>query len=100
MVESEESALSTRPVAHSKFPLVDRNAILQEFEAIFSGSAPSPNGCLSIEGSWGMGRTALLNAACLSAQSAGCIVLRTRGGTGERPAPFGGLIHLIEDIAS
>ena len=100
MVESEESALSTRPVAHSKFPLVDRNAILQEFEAIFSGSAPSPNGCLSIEGSWGMGRTALLNAACLSAQSAGCIVLRTRGGTGERPAPFGGLLHLIEDIAS
>jgi hypothetical protein len=100
MVESEESTLSGRPIAHSKFPLVDRNQILQEFETIFSGSVPSHNGCLSIEGSWGMGRTALLNAACLTAQSAGCIVLRTRGGNSERPAPFGALFHLIEDIAS
>jgi DNA-binding CsgD family transcriptional regulator len=100
MVESEESALSARPIAHSKFPLVDRNQILQEFETIFSGLVPSHNGCLSIEGGWGMGRTALLNAACLTAQSAGCIVLRTRGGDPERPAPFGALLHLIEDIAS
>ena len=100
MVESEESALSARPIAHSKFPLVDRNHILQELETIFSGSVPSHNGCLSVEGSWGMGRTALLNAACLSAQSAGCIVLRTRGDNSGRPAPFGGLLQLIEDVAS
>jgi len=100
MVESEESALSARPIAHGKFPLVDRNLTLQEIETIFSGSIPSHNGCLSIEGSWGMGRTALLNAACLSAQSAGCIVLRTRAGISERPAPFGALLQLIEDIAS
>jgi DNA-binding CsgD family transcriptional regulator len=100
MVESEESAPSARPIAHSKFPLVDRNQILQEFETIFSGSVRSHNGCLSVEGAWGMGRTALVNAACLTAESAGCIVLRTRGDKSERPAPFGALLRLIEDIAS
>jgi len=100
MVDSEESALSARPIAHGKFPLVDRNQSLREFETIFSGSVPTHNGCLSIEGSWGMGRTALLNAACLIAESAGCIVLRTRASDADRPTPFGTLLQLIEDVAS
>src|ERR1017187_8197142 len=100
MIETEESALSERPIAHSRFPLVDRNQFLQEFEAIFSSSVPSHSGCLSIEGGWGMGRTALMNAACLTAESAGCLVLRARGGNLERDAPFGALLRIIEGIAS
>ncbi len=100
MIETEESALSERPIAHSRFPLVDRNQFLQEFESIFSSSVPSHSGCLSIEGGWGMGRTALLNAACLTAESAGCLVLRARGGNLERGASFGALLRIIEGIAS
>ena len=47
-----------------------------------------------------MGRTALMNAACLTAESAGCLVLRARGGNLERGASFGALLRIVEGIAS
>ena len=100
MHETERSPSSERPVAHSRFPLVDRNASLHEFESVFTSSVPSHNGCLSIEGGWGMGRTSLLNAACLTAEGAGCQVLRARGGSLERDVPFGALLQIIEGIAA
>src|ERR1700683_121889 len=100
MIETEESALSERPIAHSRFPLVDRNQFLQEFESIFSSSVPSHSGCLSIEGGWGMGRTSLLNAACLTAERAGCVVLRAGGVKREQSKAFGVLIRIVESMGS
>ncbi len=80
--------------------LFDRGQFLQEFESVFSRSVPSHSGCLSIEGGWGMGKTALLNAACLIADRSSCLVIRARGGDLEQHAPFGALLRIIEVVAS
>jgi DNA-binding CsgD family transcriptional regulator len=99
MVETEVSVVIERPTTSGRLPLVDRDEVLQQFEAIFSGLEPSRSGYLSIEGGWGMGRTSLLNAACLSAERAGCVVLRVGGMTQERSVAFGVLRRIIEDMA-
>jgi DNA-binding CsgD family transcriptional regulator len=80
--------------------LFERSLFLQEFESIFSRSVPSHNGCLSIEGGWGTGKTTLLNEACLIADRSSCLVLRARGGDLEQHAAFGALLKIIEVIAS
>jgi hypothetical protein len=100
MVEPQASVDATRPIANHTFPLVDRQTFLQEFKTIFSGRAPTHSGWLSIEGGWGMGRSALLDAACLTAHDSGCIVLRTRGDDAVASAPFRVLRQLLEDVAT
>ncbi len=80
--------------------LFERSQFLQEFESIFSRTVPSHNGCLSIEGGWGTGKTTLLNEACLIADRSSCLVLRARGGDLEQHASFGALLRIIEVIAS
>jgi DNA-binding CsgD family transcriptional regulator len=78
----------------------ERSQFLQEFESIFSRTVPSHSGCLSIEGGWGMGKTTLLNEACLIADRWSCLVLRARGGDLEQYASFGALLRIIEVVAS
>jgi hypothetical protein len=99
MAETEELTLSPRPTTNT-LPLVDRNQLLHELETIFSGTTPSLGAWLSIEGGWGMGRSALLDEACRTAQGAGCVVLRARGDDTVPLVAYQVLRHLIDDVAS
>ena len=60
--------------------LFERGQFLDELDALFSQSLAVPSRCIAVEGPWGSGRTALLNAAADLAGLAGCLVLRTAGG--------------------
>ncbi len=76
--------------------LFERGPFLDEFEALFTGSLPVPSRCIAIEGPWGSGRTALINAAADLAGRAGCLVLRAKGGDVELHSPFAVLGRLVE----
>ncbi len=80
--------------------LLERSQFLTELEAIFSQSLDVPSRCIAIEGPWGSGRTALVNAACGLAAHAGCLVLRARGGDVEKRTPFGVLRRFVESAAT
>ena len=98
MLETEAPELLDRPTTSERSPLVDRDELLREFESIFTGLEPSHGGCLSIEGGWGMGRTSLLEAACLTAERSGCVVLRAAGAKRQRSAAFSVLLRIIESV--
>jgi hypothetical protein len=76
--------------------LVERDQWLDEFTAAFIGLLP-PSAVI-IEGEPGLGKTALLNAACHLAMEAGHEVLRARGGVVESEAPFGVVRQLLQPI--
>ena len=76
--------------------LFERSVFLDEFDALFSGSLAVPSRCIAVEGTWGSGRTALVNAAADVATRAGCLVLRAQGGASEGQTPFAVLGRLIE----
>lgn len=101
-MDIEDVGLTTldSPRLNGAAPLFERDTFQQEFEFIFGQTVPSHNGCLSIEGGWGMGKTALLNSACLIAERSECLVLRARGGELEQRVHYGALLRLIEIIAS
>ncbi len=80
--------------------LLERSQFLTELEAIFNRSLNVPSRCIAIEGPWGSGRTALVNAACGLATHAGCLVLRARGGEVEKRTPFGVLRRFVESAAT
>jgi DNA-binding CsgD family transcriptional regulator len=96
MSDSPAPAPDRRSRGHRGPRLFERGAFLDEFEAIFSGSLPVPSRCIAIEGSWGSGRTALINAAADLASRSECIVLRAKGGTLEEHTPFAVLGRLVE----
>ncbi len=75
--------------------LFERGHFLDEFDALFSQALAVPSRCIAVEGPWGSGRTALLNAAADLAGLAGCLVLRTAGGAWEQQTPFAGLGRLV-----
>jgi DNA-binding CsgD family transcriptional regulator len=75
--------------------LFERGQFLDELDALFSQSLAVPSRCIAVEGPWGSGRTALLNAAADLAGLAGCLVLRTAGGGWEQQTPFAGLARLV-----
>ena len=77
--------------------LYDRQAFLNEFVAMFSGSWPHPNGAVVIEGFHWTGRTALLGAACRLASERRLSVLRGRGNHLERALPWGVVRQLLGD---
>ncbi len=76
--------------------LFERGPFLDEFEALFTRSLPVASRCIAIEGPWGSGRTALINAAADVAGRAGCLVLRAKGGDVELHSPFAVLGRLVE----
>ncbi len=76
--------------------LLERDDWLDELAAAFVGrSRPSS---VVIEGEPGLGKTALLNAACQSATEAGLFVLRARGSLIEAESPFGVVRQLFEPV--
>jgi len=76
--------------------LFERGKFLDEFEALFTRSLPVASRCIAIEGPWGSGRTALINAAADVAGRAGCLVLRAKGGELEEQTPLAVLGRLVE----
>jgi DNA-binding CsgD family transcriptional regulator len=80
--------------------LHERSQFLREFEAVFSRSVPDQSSCLSIEGCWGVGKSALLDAACGIAARSACLVLRGKGGELQKRAPFGVLGRFVELASS
>lgn len=81
----------------SKGPrLFERGPFLDELGALFTGSLAVASRCTVVEGPWGSGRTALLNAAADLAARSGCLVLRAKGGDMEEQTPFAVLGRLVE----
>jgi DNA-binding CsgD family transcriptional regulator len=83
-----------------RIALHERGQFLRDLEAIFSRSVPFQSSCLSIEGSWGVGKSALLDAACGIAARSACLVLRGKGGELEKRAPFDVLGRFVELASS
>ncbi|MGA3219599.1 MAG: LuxR C-terminal-related transcriptional regulator [Acidimicrobiales bacterium] len=77
--------------------LYERQAFLNEFAAMFSGSWPHANGTVVIEGFHWTGRTALLGAACRLARERRLSVLRARGSYLDIAAPWGVVRQLFGD---
>jgi tetratricopeptide (TPR) repeat protein len=98
MVEPTTSVSSGHAPVSNELALVERDQILREFEAQFSRLAPSLNVCVSIEGGWGMGRSALFGAARQIAERSGYVVFRARGTDAQRDQSFGVLRCLLEDV--
>ncbi len=80
--------------------LFERGPLLAEFEAIFTRTLRVPSRCIAVEGTWGSGRTAVLNAAGDIAARAECLVLRSRGGHVEKQIPFAVLGKFLESAAA
>ena len=76
--------------------LMERDEWQDEFAAALVGLLP-PSAVI-IEGEPGLGKTALLNAACHLAMEAGHEVLRARGGVLESEAPFGVVRQLLQPV--
>jgi DNA-binding CsgD family transcriptional regulator len=89
-----------RSRAESGPRLFERGPLLAEFEAIFSRTLQVPSRCIAIEGTWGSGRTALINAACETARRSDCLVLRARGGDVEKQIPFAVLGKFVESAVA
>ena len=94
MVETTTSVSSDRLVAPDELALVERDQILREIDAQISGRVPSLNVCVSIEGAWGMGRSALVEAACQVAERSGYAVVRARASPSDR------VESLVSSVAS
>ncbi len=93
-------ATDRRSTSESGPRLLEREPLLREFEAIFTRTLQVPSRCIAIEGPWGSGRTALVNAACEVAGNAECVVLRARGGDVEKQIPFSVLGKLVESAVA
>ena len=100
LAERKPPVPDRRTRGHNGPRLFERSQFLDEFEAIFSRSLQVPSPCIAIEGTWGSGRTALINAAADTAVRSGCLVLRARGGSVERQSPHSVLGSLVESAAA
>jgi DNA-binding CsgD family transcriptional regulator len=79
--------------------LHDRQGELEEFQRVFSRPRETPSGAIIVEGGWGLGKTALLNAAAGIAQAGDVSVLRARGGQLEQHVAFGVVQQLLDSLA-
>ncbi len=76
--------------------LMERDVWQDELAATFAGLLPPS--AVVIEGEPGLGKTALLNAACHLAREAGHEVLYARGGAVELESPFGIVRQLFQSV--
>jgi DNA-binding CsgD family transcriptional regulator len=79
--------------------LLEREKYLGELMAIFDRTLQVPSRCIVVEGAWGSGRTAMINAGCDLAGQAGCVVLRARGGEDEAAYPLAVLRRFVDGAA-
>src|SRR5215212_9668901 len=93
---------SGRPMALQNSPtsarLVERDGELEAIHAALARSAQGSGALVMIDGSAGVGKTALLEAARSAAGAAGLLVLRARGAELERAYAFGVVRQLFEQV--
>lgn len=78
--------------------LYERAACLDEFNALFSGALQGSTSCVVIEGGWGIGKTALIGAACAAARRQGVWTARARGREAERRNRYSVLRDSLESL--
>ena len=76
--------------------VLERVGFLEEIRSVFNRTSAHWTRLLSIEGGWGLGKTALFDQACAIADRSSCLVLRARGGELEKHAPFSVLERIVE----
>jgi len=76
--------------------LWERSRELELIRMLMAELSAGRPGVLLVEGMAGIGKTALLQAACRRAEEAGLVVHRSRGGELERQLPFGVAVQLFE----
>ena len=89
------SAHERRSTVWAQPRLYEREAILEEMAAMFSGNWERPNGAVIIEGASWTGRTALLGAARRLAVESGLTVFHARGNDLERGTAWGVVRQLL-----
>jgi len=76
--------------------LLERDAYLSELQLLFSADWGHPVGPIVVKGPAGMGKTALVGAACQLAADAGWVVLKARGDAHKAQVPFFILRRLVD----
>ena len=78
--------------------LLERARELERIDFVLHAAIAGDGRALLIEGPSGIGKTALLDAACRRAKSQGITVLSARGGELEAQYPFGAVRQLFEPV--
>jgi DNA-binding CsgD family transcriptional regulator len=76
--------------------LLERQEELAQIESVLASGREGSGSMLVIEGPAGIGKTAMLAAACAAAEAGGMRLLRSRGAQLEREFPFGVARQLLE----
>lgn len=88
-----------RPVSapdETRFALIERGEVWRALAHVLGASRAGDGSALLIEGSSGLGKTALVAAAATLAAECGMQVLRARGRPRERDVPYGVVMQLVE----
>ncbi|MGZ4227277.1 MAG: AAA family ATPase [Solirubrobacteraceae bacterium] len=80
----------------AKLTLLERGAELVRVETVLERGCLDSGRLMVIEGPAGIGKTAMLSAACAAAQAKGMRLLRARGAQLEREFAFGVVRQLLE----
>ena len=78
--------------------LRERDGHLDELAALHRGLVPSPPAAVVVEGVWGSGKTALLNAACHAALVEGARVGRARARPQHAEEPYRLAVEMVEAV--
>src|SRR3954449_9565380 len=77
-------------------PLIERAVEIEVLDGVVRSLAEGEGGVVVLDAPAGLGKTALLEHAALTAVEAGCLVRRAAPGPLERPFPFGVVRALLE----
>jgi DNA-binding CsgD family transcriptional regulator len=80
--------------------LLGRQHELTHIEGLLTGAEEGTSAALLLHGEPGIGKSALLRAACEQAEDLGFVVLRARGYESESDIPFAGLLELLTPLLS
>ncbi len=76
--------------------LLERDEELAAIESVLGAALAGSGGLVLVEGEAGAGKTSLLGAAAVIADTRGMLALRARGGAHERNFPYGVIRQLLE----